>query len=167
MTDLFTQSDARVTQSDACVSCPPYGYRRTDALAPTSAPVTHSGAVGIRKPGSGSPRKRRIPIKETLLGERNRLLHELQEANGETDRTWLAYRPLKAEFDHCDSLMREWAEARHHGKLFRRDVWMSGLERRRNAGHASHPFKVKWQQADGWRKRVVEELRNINEALEK
>jgi hypothetical protein len=98
---------------------------------------------------------------------RKRLLQELEEANGETDRTWLAYRPLKAEFDHCDSLMREWADARQHGKLFRYDAWISGLDHRMNAGHAAHPFKVEWQQADGWRKRVVEELRNINEALEK
>ena len=153
---------AQLAQTGACASHLPLTDWRTGALAHTSAPVAHSGAVQSVKRQKQSPENRRNPRKETPHERRVELLRQLAEANQEVDQAGAEAQPKIAAFESLDRQLRLWSLERKRGKVFPYQWWMRALSKRLRLGHEAHPFRKRWQSAASWQKQIVEELRQVN-----
>ena len=75
-------------------------------------------------------------------------------------------RPYEMAWQRADDRMRSMAQQRRAGQVFGEVEWFAALEERREAGHAMHPYAKVFREWDGWRDRLIEEIRNIDEMLE-
>jgi hypothetical protein len=103
---------------------------------------------------------------ETPKAARDRLLKELGSMSEDWERADAMLRPYELAWQRADDRMRSMAQQRRAGTQFGEVEWFAALEERREAGHAMHPYAKVFREWDGWRDRLIEEIRNIDEMLE-
>lgn len=127
-----------------------------------AAPQFHV-ASGTRRTSAETEEKDEASQIRDAMAERHELQMALADALDAEDEALAEMRPYQHAFDAAHrALEKAWADddttKEDRLKFYTARMW---------AGHARHPFKVRVDEANGWRKRIESELRAVNAALER
>lgn len=97
------------------------------------------------------------------MAERHELEMALADALDAEDAALAQMRPYQQAFDAAHRALEKAWDAEGTTKEDRLNLYTARMW----AGHARHPFKVRVDEANGWRKRIEHELRAVNAVLER
>lgn len=127
-----------------------------------AAPQSHV-ASGTRRRSAELEEKDEASQIRDALAERHELQMALADALDVEDAALAEMRPYQQAFDAAHrALEKAWNEP-DTTKEDRLNLYTARME----AGHARYPFKVRVDEANGWRKRIESDLRAVNAVLDR
>lgn len=164
MADLFDPTGAQLAQTGARQLDPPLGNWRTGALAQTSAPVAHSGALPVtqqrvagqrgpaqssKRDGSGSLKEQAEVLYADLLAARSLVLQRAASAT-----------PYENAFQEAHAALLN----ANRASLTKPQLFAL-YDARMHAGHAWNPHRKRLKDAQAWGKAIMSDLQAINQAI--
>lgn len=127
-----------------------------------AAPQFHVASGTRQRSAEPEERDASSQIRDALA-ERQELEAALAEALDVEDAALAEMRPYQQAFDAAHRALEKTWDADGTTKEDRLNLYTNRMW----AGHARHPFKVRVDDASGWRKRIESDLRAVNAALDR
>lgn len=163
--DLFASTGAEPAQTRIALVAPGQGKPAHRRSLATSARPAQRGAPAYRDREPARDQSTHSSKNDTLVllrQKRNQLQESLTEANNALDAALGAEDPLRQAFHDAHRNLRA-LNRTDAGKA----TILAAYDRRMIAGHAWDPIRRTRREAERWKKEILDELANVNRAIER